>query len=238
MSIKLMTLVWELDLSPGEKLVLLALADQANDEGRQCWPSVATIAHRSGQGERTVRRAFAELEKKGHLTRDHRDGNSTQYHVHPCQNGTPAKSAPLPKTTKTPAKMAAKPPRTTKPKKDKPSLVARAKFVLPANIPSEAWEGFEEMRRRIGKPLTDYARSLAVKRLDALAEDGWPPGDVLNHCTMNSYQGIFPPKDRNNGRSGTYPVAGNQPSDGLGRTARAALRAFPDAARSAGAGHT
>lgn len=109
-----MAIVWELDLPPGEKLVLLALADQANDHGTQCWPSVETIAHRSGQGVRTVRRALASLEAAGHLTRQHRDGTSTQYRVHPGQNGSPAKSAPLPKTTKTPAKLAPKPPRTIK----------------------------------------------------------------------------------------------------------------------------
>lgn len=105
-----MSVVWDLDLPPGEKLVLLALADQANDQGTQCWPSVATIGRRSGQGERTVRRALADLETKGHITRDHRDGTSTQYRIHPCQSGTPDKSAPLPKTPKTPAKLAPKPP--------------------------------------------------------------------------------------------------------------------------------
>ena len=113
MSIKLMTVVWELDLPPGEKLVLLALADQANDDGRNCWPAVETICKRSGQGERTVRRALQSLESKGLLTRHHREGTSTQYHIHPCQIGTPAKTAPLPKTTKTPAKLAPKPSRTT-----------------------------------------------------------------------------------------------------------------------------
>ena len=92
MSIALMTKVWETNLPPGEKLVLLALADQAGDDGRQCWPSVETIAHKSGQGERTVRRALASLEEKGHLTRQHRDGTSSQYHIHPCQIGTPAKN--------------------------------------------------------------------------------------------------------------------------------------------------
>ena len=86
-----MALVWEIDLPPGEKLVLLALADQANDAGTQCWPSVETIAKRSGQGIRTVRRALASLEKAGHLTRDHRDGTSTQYRVHPCSD--PARRA-------------------------------------------------------------------------------------------------------------------------------------------------
>lgn len=125
MSIRLMSAVWDLDLPAGEKLVLLALADQANDAGVQCWPSVETIMKRCGQGERTVRRALADLEKKGHLTRKHRTGTSTQYHVHPCQSGTPAKSAPLPNTAETPAKLAPKPP-VTIPQKATPSSEERA----------------------------------------------------------------------------------------------------------------
>lgn len=200
MSIKLMSQVWELDLPPGEKLVLLALADQANDEGRQCWPSVDTIAGRSGQGERTVRRALKDLETKGHLTRSHREGTSTQYHVHPCQSGTPAKSAPLPNTTQTPAKLAPKPSRTTNTKKAKASLVNRARakpdFELPDDIPAEPWAGYVQMRRSIGKPMTPRAKALAVARLSKLAEDGWPPGDVLDNSTMNSWQGLFAPKDK------------------------------------------
>ncbi len=106
MSIRLMSIVWELDLPPTEKIVLLALADQASDEGTQCWPSVIRIARRCSQGERTVRRALTALEDKGHLTRDHREGTSTQYRVHPCRSGTPARTAPLPETTATPAAQA------------------------------------------------------------------------------------------------------------------------------------
>jgi hypothetical protein len=71
-------------------------------------------------------------------------------------------------------------------------------FVLPADIPAEPWGAFERMRAKIKKPMTDDARSLAVARLRKLRdEDGWPPGDVLNHCTLNNYQGIYPPKARN-----------------------------------------
>lgn len=113
-----MTLVWETDLPPGEKLVLLALADQANDQGTQCWPSVETIAKRSGQNSRTVRRALASLETKGHLTRKHRDGTSNQYHVHPCHNVTPDKLSPLTKTTDTPDTVSPKPSRTIINKKE------------------------------------------------------------------------------------------------------------------------
>ena len=73
-------------------------------------------------------------------------------------------------------------------------------FVLPADIPAEPWAGFEEMRKRIRKPMTDGARSLAVTELRRLRdEEGWPPGDVLNHCTMNSYQGIYPPTRKRHG---------------------------------------
>lgn len=73
-------------------------------------------------------------------------------------------------------------------------------FELPDRIPAEPWEAFVAMRSRIRKPLTAYAKQLAVKELDKLASDGWPPGDVLNNSTMNSYQGLVPPKGRNNDR--------------------------------------
>lgn len=109
MSIKLMSACWELSLPPGEKLVLLALADQANDEGRNCWPSLRHIAHRSGQNERTVRRALRALELKGCLTKADRAGTSSQYHIHPGHYAPSDKSPPRTKTTKTPDTMPPKP---------------------------------------------------------------------------------------------------------------------------------
>jgi len=199
MSVKLMSQVWDLDLPPGEKLVLLALADQANDEGRQCWPSVDTIGRRSGQGERTVRRALATLEDKGFLTRQHRDGTSTQYHVHPCHNGTPANPAPLPKTTKTPANLAPKTPRTTtnglsndKPKR--PDKAKPAKASLPHWLPAEPFAGYLEMRRRIGKPATPRAIELMIGKLERWLADGHDIGVILDTSTENSWTGLFEPR--------------------------------------------
>src|SRR6201994_4267661 len=54
MSIRVMTAVW--DHTPyegGELLVLLALADWADDQGR-CWPSVPAIAQKARMKERQV----------------------------------------------------------------------------------------------------------------------------------------------------------------------------------------
>lgn len=88
-----MSFVWELALPPTEKIVLLALADQASDEGRQCWPSVARIARRCGLAHRTIRDALGRLEAKGHLTRDHRDGATTDYRIHPDMSAPRAMDA-------------------------------------------------------------------------------------------------------------------------------------------------
>lgn len=190
MSVKLMAIVWELDLPPGEKLVLLALADQANDHGTQCWPAVATIAKRSGQGVRTVRRALENLQKAGHLTRDHRHGTSTQYRVHPCQNGSTAKLAPLPKRQDTPAKLAATPAKLA----PKPSITTNEPPSAESAIrASSEWKAFGAMRRQIRKPLNATAeRRLIAKLLKMKEEDGWPPGEVLDQSTERCWAGVFP----------------------------------------------
>jgi len=65
MSIALMTAVWELRISPSHKLVLLALADWANDRGGSCFPSIRRIAERSSIGERQAQRYMRALELGG-----------------------------------------------------------------------------------------------------------------------------------------------------------------------------
>ncbi len=96
-----MTAAWAIDLPMSEKLVLLALADNANDEG-VCWPSVTSLVKKCSAAERTVRGAISSLAKAGHLTVHERAGRSNYYTVHPlqemhpCKSCTPAGSAPTP----------------------------------------------------------------------------------------------------------------------------------------------
>jgi hypothetical protein len=114
-----------------------------------------------------VRRCIADLEAKGHLTRHHRDGNSTQYHIHPCQNGSPAKSAPLPKTTPTPAKLAPKPSRTIKPlvssNDDTPPVVEK-----PALKPEHVVEAWNDLAERRGLPKVKALTGVRAKKLRSL----------------------------------------------------------------------
>lgn len=148
-----MSAAWDADLPPMEKLVLLALADCANDQGG-CWPAVSTIVRKSGQGERTVRRCIQSLIEKGHLTQQQRTGTSPIYTVHPCQSGTPANPAPLPERQDTPARAAPKSSGTVNPKAN---AFGRGKRVaVPANWQPEEYPVGSETRRVI---------------------DGWPPGE-------------------------------------------------------------
>lgn len=77
MSIKIMSLVWESSVGKGTKrLVLLALADSANDEG-VTWPHMATIARKANCGLSSARKAVAELEADGLLARTMRRVETT-----------------------------------------------------------------------------------------------------------------------------------------------------------------
>lgn len=65
MSVRIMSKVWDSQLgSHTEKLVLLALADNANDEGL-CWPSRKTIARKCDLSETAVRSQIKEFESAG-----------------------------------------------------------------------------------------------------------------------------------------------------------------------------
>ncbi len=66
MSIRAM--VWALDTPVGDhlaKLVLIALADNADDEKFQCWPSVTHLARRCEIGRSTVYRSIVHLTRLG-----------------------------------------------------------------------------------------------------------------------------------------------------------------------------
>ncbi|EGR3967463.1 helix-turn-helix domain-containing protein, partial [Vibrio cholerae] len=55
MSVKVMSYVWDISLFKGsDKLIMLCLADYADDAG-VCWPSIETIARKSGVSSTTVK---------------------------------------------------------------------------------------------------------------------------------------------------------------------------------------
>ncbi|WP_181708722.1 helix-turn-helix domain-containing protein [Chthonobacter rhizosphaerae] len=67
--------VFDLDIPPGQKLVLLALADCADDMGR-CWPSQKKLAEKTSFVLRTVQSHLEWLTEQGFLQRKHRSNRS------------------------------------------------------------------------------------------------------------------------------------------------------------------
>ncbi len=75
MSVRVMTWVWEHSRSqPAHRLVLLAIADCANDAGEQAYPSGATLAKKTGLSERGVRAALVGLASIGELHVEYKAG--------------------------------------------------------------------------------------------------------------------------------------------------------------------
>lgn len=74
MSIKYMTMVFDLDIAPGPKLVFLALADRADDQGH-CYPSQKDLAKKSTMTVRSVQTHLKWLEDEGYIERTERRRN-------------------------------------------------------------------------------------------------------------------------------------------------------------------
>lgn len=72
MSIKAMQWAWSQETkSSGERLVLLALADHAGEDG-ECWPSTGRIADKCAMHERTVRHHIDSLDERGVISKHER----------------------------------------------------------------------------------------------------------------------------------------------------------------------
>ncbi len=84
MSIALMTSVFA-SAEPREaadRLMLLALADNANDAG-VCWPGIDTLAGKCAVTRSAVMRTLTRLEESGHVQVERRPGHGNVYHVLP-----------------------------------------------------------------------------------------------------------------------------------------------------------
>lgn len=226
MSIARMAEVWKLDLPTSPKMVLLALADCANDDGT-CWPSMATIAAKASMSLRTAQGCIKILCEGGFLERDERAGKGCFYNVLPRKSCTPAKSAPPQKTTRTPADSADKPSRTIIGDKAKASspkraaarpdaggneranrkqelAAAKAAWVRPDWAEAQVWTDFLTIRqgKLKAQAFTETAYRGVIRRCEQFgAELGMPPGEILRECVERGWAAIFNPRESDNGGS-------------------------------------
>jgi DNA-binding Lrp family transcriptional regulator len=208
MSIKIMTAVWDReDLSSTQKLVLLALADWANDEGL-CWPSINRLAIKASLTSRAVQKTIRSLEDAGFIRREEVLGKGNRYwistplnEVHPCTTFT----LPLNEVHPTPA------PRSPNTSMIHQLTTKCIKEPLPDWLPLDAWNGWVAMRKQRKRPLTDRATARAINKLDVIRNKGHDIEDLLDRSTINGWLDIYEPKDIKNGASNrTTNQRGNQ----------------------------
>jgi hypothetical protein len=76
---------------------------------------------------------------------------------------------------------------------------------LPEGVSPILWGQYRAMRRKIRKPLSPLAEQMALKRLRQFAEDGHPPGEIVEAAIAGSYQGLFTSKGQQNGHRKSNP---------------------------------
>ncbi|MBH3342480.1 helix-turn-helix domain-containing protein [Pseudomonas parafulva] len=199
--------------NPLRKLVLIKLADNANDMG-ECWPSYQHIADQCEIGRSTVKVHIRELEKSGLLRREfRRKGELNQSNVfHLALNGgaAPALGGGAgdnpPGAGDNPGGGAGAAPRTshsfepvTEPVEqtvaDAPSAKKKTpKFdpmtAKPSNVTEQAWADWCQHRREIGKRLTKTTCERQAKTLAGHHS----PDAVINQSISNGWTGLFPDK--------------------------------------------
>ena len=208
MSIKLMTAVWDReDLSSTQKLVLLSLADWANDEGL-CWPSINRLAIKTSMAGRSVQRIIRDLESMGFIRRDEVLGKGNRYWIsipltecHPCHSVTP----PLTESHPTPDTVS---PNTSI------THQSNTKYIIegyPLWLPIDAWKGWVEMRKQRKRPLTDRAKARAFNKLEALHRAGHDINELLDRSTINGWLDIYEPKGMNNAGNSKHAAEPTNP---------------------------
>ncbi len=94
MSAKIMGMVFELPIAADEKLVLLAYADNADQDGGNIWPAILTIGKKTSYSRRSVQYITRRLEKMGLLVPDGEGMHGTHRWKIPLDEGG-AKIAPV-----------------------------------------------------------------------------------------------------------------------------------------------
>jgi DNA-binding transcriptional ArsR family regulator len=211
-----------------QKHVLMALAYRHNHLKNRCDPAIETVAQDCGMSKSSVKASLRALQAMGLIEATQRkDGRvhiSNFYKLnfmtqvgqdttgvgqdttgvgqdtpHLGQDTTGDKSPHDPGVGQdTPPKREAESGRERK-------TTAVAKFVLPPWIDREAWAGFEEMRNKIRKPMTDRARGLIVKELDKLRAAGNDVATCLNRSTTKNWTDVYPVNNEAHFSSGAAP---------------------------------
>jgi hypothetical protein len=196
--------VFELDISAAGKLVLLAMADHARDDGTGCYPSVETLARKTSQSRRGVQKIIRRLEYDGLLrpTANVRGGRNlaTEYQI-TLEKGEqsslfsgPKGRTGMPERANLGAERANGSAQKGEPGSPQPLRNKNEpprNTVSPAGVQVSTWMEFLELRKKIGRPLTAGAVDLALRELATLAAEGDDPQRIVEQSIARSWSWLY-----------------------------------------------
>jgi len=220
-----MSLVWErAPYTAGSLIVLLALADWANDEG-VAWPSMERLALKARIDRRSAQRIVRQLEKDGVLEIEHGGGRAKQHkYVLKMETATfcrplsadekgdisGAETATLdPEKATSDAQRATSDPETATP--TSPDPLDEPSVVDPSEDPSDEppYKGQDFLQALAAYDRTAHQRKvkespeqriLLFKKLARWGEAG--ATEALENSVVNSWRGVFEPvKSIGNGKN-------------------------------------
>lgn len=187
-------------------LTLLCIANCANENGSDCWPTFDRLAKDTRMSKRQLMRVIEKLEESGELGVKRSEGRYPNHYSFPLMNSD--KMSPLPRRTVTKSRSNSDISRANSDIAMSPiTSIERSNKNSQAPAPfssrrfTEAMVEFQEHRRAMKKPLKQVGLARLYKDLAEWGEDA--AIEALHASVRNGWQGVFPPKN------GTSPKAGN-----------------------------
>jgi DNA-binding MarR family transcriptional regulator len=208
MSIEQLNLAFDTQgLTPGQKVVLLVLANRAN-KGSEAWPAIDSIARQSCLSRSGVKNALRELQSRQLLVKKTRRNRANVYHLTLDQNltkGSPSdrdkeesKGQSLtegghsvtPKGTVTDPVVATQCPQTIK---NHQVTTIEPKGGVQQNLNIEAWQEYMNHRKDMKlRKLTPRSEEKAKQELCLYTKV--EQAHAIDKTIANGWQGIFPEK--------------------------------------------
>lgn len=205
--------------TPTAKLILLKLADNANDKG-ECWPSLKNISEHCEVSQKTVIENIKKLEKLGlvkKVNRFNEKGKTSNLYIltlsgendRPCEEsstthvkkgnkgGEESSTTPCEESSTTPYE------KTSHESVIKEPVInesIRESLSLTGVITVSQLEAFIEHRKAIKRKMTPRAIEMFVKRLNDLAEQGHNVPELIETAIISGWQNVYP--DKNAGPKG------------------------------------
>jgi hypothetical protein len=171
---------WVLERSKvklGARLVLIAIANHADERGDNCWPSIELLAREAGMTARQVYNVMPKLVESGELEilRGMGPRGVHRYRILPlAQKGlwgdeeiAPEKSSGVKNRASTPEISCTEGVKSFQPNRPRT-------FLEPSSVGTldpEAWERYESYRREIRKPIKPVSMLAAQRRLAGFGAD-------------------------------------------------------------------